>query len=373
MTSLNLSPKDQNYLTSNLVFNQLTQNSIEIELNEDNCTPVVTPKLLLDGSGRAYLTGSFTLENSAQQSGSLFFTLPKTINIENDTLINAITYGSADNPNSYSFGIKLLKSSSGVESVDVTSEGYTYGAPSIISTGPGGGATFVFTTEFYGNVNLLTNPTGNTSYAPGDTITIAGGTYTEQAVMEVGSTYVYAASIVSGGSGGIDGNKIADGTTGTGTKFRIAVTVSGGSITSIDGFISNGSYTVNPTDLSHEPVTTNAGSLFGAVFAVYMAPATFLPHTNGSYTSFPANPASQDSSSGSGVGITFSLAWKIDSISVVNSGLGYTDETLFSVNADSPPTISVTLTDPIDQICGINYSNIDENVSLDGSLFFVNS
>lgn len=64
------------------------------------------------------------------------------------------------------------------------------------------------------------------------------------------------------GTGGTDGAAIVTGTTGTGTPFQCNVTISGGEITAVGSMVTGGAYTVDPTDVLHEPVT--GGGLTGA-------------------------------------------------------------------------------------------------------------
>ena len=102
------------------------------------------------------------------------------------------------------------------------------------------------------------NHFGN-SYAPGDTITLAGGTASVPAVVTVSMTKVIAASAVGvPGSGGTPGNQVLTGTTGTGTKVRLNVTINGsGQLATVDSIADPGSYwpPTRQIPVLHEPMT----------------------------------------------------------------------------------------------------------------------
>ncbi len=214
----------------------------------------------------------------------------------------------------------------------ITLEGGVYSVPATL---------LVNTTDLIGGLIL----SAGSGYVPGDTITLTGGTVVTPPVITVVTTNVTSASVNAAGSGGTPGSATVTGTTGTGTKFQASVTIgSGGSISSVDAISLPGSYTVNPTSLSAEPVT--GGGLTGATLSITMgvstfsvttpgvfsangasltqsatsgsgtgfsltnviyAPASVTVTNNGSYTSFPSNPVSQLSTSGSGSGATFNI------------------------------------------------------------------
>ena len=148
------------------------------------------------------------------------------------------------------------------------------------------------------------------SYAPNDTITLAGGAHTTAGTLKVATTQVVAASVASGGTGCTNGSsKTMTGTTGTGTKFKALVTVAGNSITAVNSISVAGNYTVNPTNLSSEPVTGDACS--GAALAISMGVLSLAPlnQPTGLYGIIPANPVTQASTSGHGSNATFNLTW----------------------------------------------------------------
>jgi hypothetical protein len=155
------------------------------------------------------------------------------------------------------------------------------------------------------------NPGGGgptTSYAPGNTINLAGGTQTTTAVLTVGTTRVTGASIVNGGSSTLPpANYEVVGTTGTGTKFQAFVQITGGRIFQIFSINFGGSYTVNPSNLASEPVAL--AGLTGAVLAIEMGVGSFTITNAGVFTANPTGGTlTQASSSGAGLGATFNNA-----------------------------------------------------------------
>ncbi|TAL08057.1 MAG: hypothetical protein EPO02_13780 [Nitrospirae bacterium] len=165
---------------------------------------------------------------------------------------------------------------------------------------------FLNPVEATSGVSSAVPSAAGTGYVPADTITIAGGDYTTPAVLTVTDTKVITATVVAGGTGGTPGAVTITGTTGTGTKFQATGTITAGGILSGALTVSvAGDYTVNPTDITAEPVT--GGSLSGCTVALTMGVLTVSVTTAGNYTTLPTSPASQLSTSGSGTGATFTL------------------------------------------------------------------
>lgn len=147
-----------------------------------------------------------------------------------------------------------------------------------------------------------------TGYVPGEKITLTGGTFTSAMVLAVATTKVVSATVTSAGTDGTPGSATVTGTTGTGTKFQATVTIgAGGDITSVDSISVAGSYTVNPTDITDEPVT--GGGLVGATLSVVMGVATVTNSYGGFYSALPTNPVSQGSTTGVGTGATFTVTF----------------------------------------------------------------
>jgi hypothetical protein len=194
-----------------------------------------------------------------------------------------------------------------------------------------------------------------TGYAPGDTINLAGGTQTTQAQVQVTTTKVVAAAIGVAGNGAIpNGVQTAVVLTGAGTAAQITVQVAGGVVVAINAIAVAGSYTTNPTTfLSQVLIAGNASCFLNLTMGVnsfnLIAPGVFTANpgggtftqgsttgggtgatfntalmvpndvhisTAGAYTVFPASPAAQAATSGTGVGVTFN----IPAAPVVNNG-----------------------------------------------------
>ncbi len=216
------------------------------------------------------------------------------------------------------------------ESYTVSAPGTGYTSlPTVAVTGGGGtGATATAT-----NLRAITGvgADAGTVYVPAQTITLTGGTFSAAAVLTVATTEVVSATVAAGGASGTPGTQTVTGTTGTGTKFQASVTVDGGgAISAVLSITVAGSYTVNPTDIAVEPVT--GAGLVGAQLAVVMGVDTATVTTPGVYTVLPSNPVSQGSSSGSGTGATFTMAWGLNAIALGVAGTGFT----------SMPTVTVS-------------------------------
>lgn len=146
-----------------------------------------------------------------------------------------------------------------------------------------------------------------TGYAPGERITLTGGTATRNAAVIVIGTQAISATVVSGGSGGANGPVTVTATTGTGTKAQFSGTISGGALTGALTLVTAGSYTANPTTPAVEPVT--GGGLTGATINLVLGINNWQVVDVGVYSALPSNPVAQGSTSGSGTGATFTLSW----------------------------------------------------------------
>lgn len=147
-------------------------------------------------------------------------------------------------------------------------------------------------------------------YVPNDTVTVAGGTFIDPAIITITQTGAASAAVVSPGSGGIPGKAYVQGTTGTsGTPFTLQITIaSDGTLASVDNVLNPGAYTVNPADLSNEPVADISGSgLIGAAVSVVMGAYSGSVTHQGAYTVNPPRPTGQSATSGAGTGATWML------------------------------------------------------------------
>lgn len=149
---------------------------------------------------------------------------------------------------------------------------------------------------------------GLNNYYPGDVMSgPAGGQYT------AATTKVIAAAVTAGGTGGTNGTQTVTGTTGTGTPFQASVTVSGATITAVLSVTVPGSYTVNPTLLTAEPVT--GAGLTGATLNLGIGIATLtvtVPDVSVAGTGTYSNPVTlipARGMQGSGAGASANLTW----------------------------------------------------------------
>jgi hypothetical protein len=80
---------------------------------------------------------------------------------------------------------------------------------------------------------------------------------------------VVSATVNAGGSGGTNGQVTITGTTGTGTRFTARGVISGGALSGALTILNTGSYSVDPTSLTAEPVT--GSGLTGATVGLTMS------------------------------------------------------------------------------------------------------
>jgi len=164
------------------------------------------------------------------------------------------------------------------------------------------------TASFISSAIVVTGQAGGGSYAPGDTVTIGGGTFTTAAVLTVLKTKLVSATINTAGTGGTNSGLqpcVLTGTTGTGRLFRVNATVAGNILTAIGTNWDAGDYSVNPTTLTSEPVT--GCGLTGATLAIAMGVSIPQVTTAGIYAALPSQPVTQSATSGSGTGATFTM------------------------------------------------------------------
>jgi hypothetical protein len=371
MTSYKLSPSSGNYVQCDAEFQQLTQFTIALNLTSGNATADVNPVIRLDGCGRAYLNGSINLTNATPTVGMSLFTLPSFLSIKQDYVLGCVKEHSGAFSNTV---LQLTANASPISAVTVLTAGQYATIPSISTSGNGSGATFA-AHMIPTLVTLASNPTGNSSYAPNDTITLAGGTFSTQGVIKVVTTGVYAATVASGGSGGTNGTQTVTGTTGTGVFFTANVTVTSGAISAVNSITTAGSYTVNPTVLTAEPVS--GAGLIGATLNIHMKPLTFTT-VAGNYTVLPTSPVSQTSSSGSGLGATFTVLWGFNSIVVTAGGTNYDANSLIVISGgggNGGGSAQIILSPTSTQIVGSLGVAASQNdiLNLDGIVFFVDS
>lgn len=157
------------------------------------------------------------------------------------------------------------------------------------------------------------------SYAPGDTVTFATGTYTTAGVGTIDSTTPANATVDAAGSGGTANatctltGSLTGGTPTNGVStITLGVTLtSGGGISAINS-ISGAQWSANPSSLTGVAVSNQSGcgSISGATVNVLMGPDFTYVSTQGNYTATPSGTPS--STSGSGAGAVFSLKFPLN-------------------------------------------------------------
>lgn len=167
-------------------------------------------------------------------------------------------------------------------------------------------ATLGTTSKIIPAAIVATSQSGGGSYAPGDTLTVSGGTSTTAATFSVTNTLLASASVNAAGSGGTNGACTLTGTTGTGTKFVIQATITANAISALGTITIPGVYTVNPTSLAAEPVTSNCSLAGSPTLTLKMGVATATATNVGVYSVIPSNPAST-TTGGSGTGATLTV------------------------------------------------------------------
>jgi hypothetical protein len=146
------------------------------------------------------------------------------------------------------------------------------------------------------------------SYAPNDTIVLAGGTFTTPVQLRAVNTTLANLSLNSGGMNYAVGDTIVlAGGTSTIPPVLTVLTLSGSAIATFSisqggSFLANGlgAFTQASTSGSGTGATFNSG-LFG--------PLTLTIVNAGGYSAIPSNNVNQASTSGTGLGASFAMTW----------------------------------------------------------------
>lgn len=211
-----------------------------------------------------------------------------------------------------------------------TNNNYT-SIPTITSIGapnlPGGvQAVGTVSTMVAKTATVATSGTGatNADYAPGDILTVSGGTGTA-ATFTVASVLIRTAAVqAAGGNTWATGDTVTF-STGWATPAVLTITDNGsGGIASLT--ITNAG--VRTTALPSDPVapdsTTNGGGVNGATFNLGFGVNTVTSTAAGSYTVLPANPVATTTNSATGTGATLTVSYGIGTATVSTAGSGYT-------------------------------------------------
>ncbi len=343
MTSPVLSPKNTNYTSPFLTYNQMNDNQADLTLDDTMAEGAVAPTVILDGTGRVALAGQVIVDTATLTADMPLATLPGYLTPQTDGYFPVAVLRD-DAPVSGGNVVKVESGGAYIASFAVDTVGLYESIPTGAITGPGEGATFTMRVKAV-VLAVQTAQSSTGSYAPGDTLTGTGGTGTQFIVPITHTKVVGTPTVAAAGASGTPGTATVTGTTGTGTKFQATVTISGGgAISSVDTLSVVGDYTVNPTLLTAEPVT--GGGLVGATLAIHMGVLTLgTISVAGAYTVIPTDPITT-TSSGSGTGCTLNAQWGLLAPTLVLPGTGYTSDSAFVVSGGgevTPGAVSINL------------------------------
>jgi hypothetical protein len=228
----------------------------------------------------------------------------------------------------FSFGLAIPGPTGPLTGAAVLNAGAYTSLPTATAGGVGTGAVVTVA------MGLLATPAiqaAGTSYAPNDTITTAGGTASQQAILHVQTTTLVAVpAVASGGANYAVNDQI---TLQNGAVVKVA-TLSGSAVATIT-LISGGSFTANNTSAGGLTQQSTTGSGTGATFTGALADygvGSIAVLNSGVYTVLPSGAGSltQGSTSGSGAGATFTPStWQLASLTIVagKGGRAYTNGT----------------------------------------------
>lgn len=148
-----------------------------------------------------------------------------------------------------------------------------------------------------------------TTYAPGDTITLTGGTALSQAVLTVSTTQIVSIVLNAAGSSyAVNDTITLSGGTSSVAAVLTVLTESAGKIETFS-VTTAGTFSANPNGGNMTQASTS-GSGTGATFqAAVFGPKAVTVTSGGVYGVEPSNPVAQGSSSGIGTGATFTATW----------------------------------------------------------------
>jgi hypothetical protein len=217
----------------------------------------------------------------------------------------------------------------GVVSYTITNAGSYTAVPTVAVSAPGlpGGvsATLGAVSMKALSATVTVGGTGatNADYAPGNTLTVSGGTGTAP-VFTVSSVKVRTAANVADAGGFLNGNTVTF-STGFSTPAVLTLTVDGGgAITGLAVTNAGVRTTALPTDPVTPDSTNGPGTLAGTTFNLGFEVNAISLTTAGSLTALPANPAATTTNSSTGgTGATLTVAYGVLSVAVTNGGSGY--------------------------------------------------
>lgn len=372
MSTARFSPQDTNYLTSRNSYDNYTQQgsnplavtTANFTANSGNSVPTVSTF----GNGRMYLSGSLTAAGTPTANYQIG-QLPSFLQPLKDALLKVVVLRAGvlvDN------AIKVNSAGNSISGVTITNGGSYATLPTFSVVGSGSGASL---SPQMGVLSAVVVAPG-TGYVPGvDFITPSGGTHSATGLLGVVSTKVVSATVAAGGTGGTNGTQTVTGTTGTGTHFQASVTVALGAISAVLSITVAGAYSANPTTITAEPVT--GAGLSGAQLSVVMGVNAVVINNQGVYTVLPANPVAQASTTGVGIGATFTVLWALVGAVVNNGGTGYNhSNTTLSVSGGGSTgggAATVLLQNTGGILSLVTQPNTGDVVYLDNASFMVKS
>ena len=219
-----------------------------------------------------------------------------------------------------------------VVSYTITAPGSYTAVPTVAVSAPGlpGGvsATLGAVTMRALSAVVTTGGTGatNADYAPGNTLTISGGTGTAP-VFTVASVKVRTAANVANAGGFVNGNTVTF-STGWVTPAVLTLTVDGGgAITGVAVTNAGVRTSALPTDPVTPDSTNGPGTLAGTTFNLGFEVNAVTLTTPGALTALPANPAATTTNSSTGgTGATLTVTYGVLSVAVTDGGSGYVSE-----------------------------------------------
>ena len=223
-----------------------------------------------------------------------------------------------------------------VASITVTAGGSYSSIPTVSLTTPpdlpgGIAATLGSVHMGLNNSTVSTSGTGDTTrdYAPGDILTLVGGTSSTAAKLQVASVKVRTAAIASQAGGFANGDTVTF-SSGWTVPAVLTLTVVGGVITAITITNAGSRTTALPADPVTPTATSGGGTLAGTTFNLGFGVNAISVNTVGNYTALPGNPVSTTTNSAHGTGATLTVNWQVIGVDVATGGSGYV----------TPPTVA---------------------------------
>jgi hypothetical protein len=277
------------------------------------------PAAVTTGGGNGTTVPHFATLGSVADKNRLIFTAATASNDFNNVsvvLVDALAAAGSETAH-YDVASKTLTifikkgASTAIQIRDAVNK-----AGALTSGNAGTGATATATMK----AASATASDAGSGYAIGNTITLAGGTSTQAAVLTVQTVKVVGNPTIANAGTGYAVDDILTVTGGTGITARLKVlAVTGGQITSV-AIERAGSYSAIPTGGA---LAVTGGTGTGATFTVNWGVNTVTVTTAGAYSVLPANPVAQGSTNGTGTGATFVIGWSIHAVTVTSGGAGY--------------------------------------------------